>query len=125
MVKVLIADGNPRTRKRYVETFRKNYILTFEASNCSELVTEYRRVKPDITLLNYDLPENGALPTMRELLRVYKMARIVVYADELTEMVENSAIQTGAFLTIQKPEDQQSLETLVESVKLLFKLAKA
>jgi DNA-binding NtrC family response regulator len=124
MVKVLIADGDPKTRKRYVETFRQNYIVAFEASNCSELVREYQRVKPHITLLNYDLPENGALPTMRELLRVYKMARIVVYADELTEMKENSALQTGAFLTIQKPNDQRTLETLVDSVKLLFKLAK-
>jgi DNA-binding NarL/FixJ family response regulator len=78
--RVLVADGHKEIRKVIREFFegRRGYLVVGEASNGIQAVEEVERLKPDLVLLDLDLPLRNGLEATRLIKQRNADTRVIV-----------------------------------------------
>jgi DNA-binding NarL/FixJ family response regulator len=63
-IKILLADDHPvyRDGLRQILASEKDFILVHETDNASDALVHARRLKPDVLLLDVDMPGGGGNP---------------------------------------------------------------
>lgn len=113
----LIVDDSAFARfhlKRLIDSFEN--VLTSEASNGNEAISEYRRVKPDFVLMDIVMPGLEGIETVRRICEADPGARVIMISSlSHTEKVEE-AMAAGARYFIPKPVTTLELKKAIEQV---------
>ena len=111
MIRILVADDHLVFRlglKTMLGT-EPDMCIAGEANSGASTVDAYRRVKPDVTLLDLRMPGGGGIHAIREIHAIDATARILVLSSYASEEEVYSAMQSGASGYVLKDVDQPEL----------------
>jgi two-component system, NarL family, nitrate/nitrite response regulator NarL len=97
MTRILIADDHPMIRTAIEVLLRDTrYELAGTAANGAEALREIERLKPEIVLLDLEMPETGGMEVVRKLQAQDKPPRIVI----LTAAIDDSSLMEARALRV-------------------------
>jgi two-component system nitrate/nitrite response regulator NarP len=98
MKRILLADDHPMIRTAIEVLLRDTgYELAGTAANGAEALSELDRLKPDILLLDLEMPEIGGMEVVRTLRSRDKAPRIVI----LTAAIDDPSLMEARALRVQ------------------------
>ncbi len=110
MVRVMIADDAPGVRNLLKDILSiSGHELVAEAVDGDDTIEKFVATKPDVLLLDIDMPKKDGLTTLMEIKRMNPNAKVVMVTvhDEM-EMIQD-CIKAGALTYIIKPFDTEQL----------------
>lgn len=119
-LKALIVDDDEHVRTFLVVLLRKIVSGTvFEARNGREAIEVYEREKPDLMLLDVNMPVMDGLDALSELRGKYPDAVIVMITSLATRRIVETALERGASNFIRKDTPKaQIIEIINETIEL-------
>jgi len=112
--KVLIADDEIITREWLSVAMRRlNCEIMGSAHDGAEAVHQYRQSRPDILVMDIDMPVKSGLEALREILAEFPKAFVIVVSGHSTFDNVRQAIDLGAKGFVVKPFNHTKLEDLV------------
>ena len=97
-IRVLTVDDHPILREGIAAILdtQPDMVLAGEASNGREGLEQFRRLQPDITLMDVQMPEVDGIQAIRDIRREFPAARIVVLTTYDGDVQALRALQAGA-----------------------------
>ncbi|HEX4159940.1 MAG TPA: response regulator transcription factor [Rhizomicrobium sp.] len=97
-ITVLIVDDHPLLREGVAAVLltQRDMHLVGEAANGSEALDLYRQFRPNVTLMDLQMPEMGGIETIQAIRSEYPNARIIVLTTYSGDMQIVRAIKAGA-----------------------------
>ena len=119
-IRILLVDDHNVVRKgigSLLSTPRFRIEIVGDATNGIEAIEQNRKLRPDVILMDLEMPRMGGLEAIAEIRRDYPETRILVLTsfDELDRAKE--AIQAGAMGFLLK---DSSTEDLVQAVRTVY-----
>jgi len=118
--KILVVDDESHIRKfvtLMVASLGSPVVL--EAANGTEALQVYEREKPDLVLLDVNMPRIDGLETLRSLKRVNPACNVIMLTSLVNRHTVEECLELGAFAYVRKdnPPDEMmaQLKTLVAS----------
>lgn len=117
-VRVLLVDDHPVVRMglRLIEDLDKNIQVVGEAATGREALTEARRLKPDVVLLDYRLPDAGGHEICRQLKEELFQVRVLFLSSYAADSTAKAALEAGADGYLLKENDAQKIVDAIQSV---------
>jgi two-component system chemotaxis response regulator CheY len=110
MVRVMIADDAPVVRELLKDILSiSEHELIAEAVDGDDAIEKFAATKPDVLLLDIDMPKKDGLTALMEIKRMNPNAKVVmVTVHDDMEMIQD-CIKAGALTYIIKPFDTKQL----------------
>src|SRR5581483_7086530 len=109
-IRVLIVDDHPTLRAglRAILETREDIIVVGEAANGAEALARAPAFRPDVVLMDLEMPGTDGVEAIRRLRDVYPAARVVVFTAFDTDDRIVAAVQAGAhgYLLKGAPRDE-------------------
>jgi len=98
VIRILIADDHPLFRDGIAALVgsQSDMALVAEAANGLEAIEQYRKHRPDITLLDLQMPEKNGLDALTEIRGEFPDARIIVLTTYVGDVQILRALKVGA-----------------------------
>ena len=98
LCRVLVTDDDPMVREAYrmFLTRNDNHEVVGEARNGREAVEAYEELKPDVVLMDLQMPDMSGVDAIREINRKHRGACIVALTTFGTQEYIVSALRAGA-----------------------------
>ncbi len=118
--RILVVDDAVFVRRAIAQILQASeFEVVGEASNGKEAVQEYRRLQPDVVLMDIMMPEMNGIEAVRQIKQERPSARIVMCSALGQENVIIEALSAGALDFIVKPFlPEKVLATLRHVVQL-------
>ena len=119
MTRILIVDDNAQVRNalRMCLTMNKDWIVCGEADNGRAAIDMVRRVKPDVLLLDYAMPEMSGLEAARELSPLVPECAILMYTMFATPQLSELARAAGVRAVLSK--DVNGISSVMGAIEAL------
>lgn len=97
-IKVLTVDDHPMLREGVVARVQHqdDMIIVGEAENGEQALHSFRALKPDVTLMDLQMPGGGGLATIKAIKREFPDARIIVLTTYDGDGHAMTALKAGA-----------------------------
>ena len=119
---ILLADDEPHIRK-YVSLILKQLGATrlLEASNGEEAVAIFERERPDLVLLDVNMPLVDGLEALRKIRALDEHSVVIMLTSITTRQAVETALENGAANYIRKdtPRDEMT-KALSETIEACF-----
>lgn len=120
MIRVLLIDDHPVVRdgfRRLLET-SPDISVVAEADDGETGYTLYRQHKPDVVVVDLNMPGIGGLETIRRIKAHHNDARILVFSMHATEIMVQRTLESGATGYLTKQGGLGQIVQAVRQVKL-------
>ncbi len=116
--RVLLVDDHQIVREGYRRLFEvtPDIEVVAEADNAESALDEYRRHKPEVTVMDLAMPGMGGLEACRRLIARYPKIAILVFSVHESEEYVNRTLQTGVKGYVSKRSGSQQIIAAVRSV---------
>jgi DNA-binding NarL/FixJ family response regulator len=120
-IKVLLADDHALFREGIAEIFsaEDDILVIGEAENGSEAIALAEREKPDMVLLDVEMPVRGAEEAMGRILRVSPSSKVLVLSMHDEPRLVRKLLALGAHAYIVKNATREELLAAVRAVHRL------
>jgi DNA-binding NarL/FixJ family response regulator len=97
-IRVLCVDDHPLIRDgiSFALQFQDDMELVGEAANGEEAVAEFRRLRPDVTLMDLQMPGLSGISAIETIRREFPKARIIVLTTYSGDVQASRAFKAGA-----------------------------
>lgn len=98
MKKIVIADHHPVTRKGISCILKKdeNFSVVGKANNGAELYKTLEEVKPDILIMEIDMPQINGINALRNIKLKFPEVRVLIFSTHPEEIYALRSIKSGA-----------------------------
>ncbi|PXW92704.1 two-component system chemotaxis response regulator CheY [Streptohalobacillus salinus] len=104
MYSVLIVDDSAFMRSWLTRLIlKRDYSIAGIAENGFEAILKYRKLNPDLVLLDIHMPELSGIETLKRILSIDKEAKIIMVSAMGTSFIISEAIEIGAKGFVKKP----------------------
>jgi DNA-binding NarL/FixJ family response regulator len=112
--RVLLVDDNEQWRRRLCHALEKHprWEVVAEASNGLEAVQKAAAVKPDLILLDIELPIQSGIAAAREILAADPQSRILFISGHRSAAIVGAALATGARGYLLKSDAHQLVDAM-------------
>ncbi len=115
MATILLADDISFIKMVQKEVLEKQgYEVVGEASDGIEVIEKYKKLKPDVVIMDITMPKMDGLNAMKAILRLDSNARIIVCSALGQYQLIIDAIKAGAKDFVVKPFDPKRLALAIE-----------
>ena len=97
MVRILVADDNPAIRRclRGLLDHHADWLVCDEASNGKEAVERFQEAKPDLIVLDFQMPEMNGLDAARHIVDLSPTTPILMVTIHLSKQLSEEARKVG------------------------------
>ena len=118
IVKILIADDHQMIRKGLKTALSEvpNFEVCGEAANGLEAIAQTKSIKPDVIVLDLNMPVLGGFQAAEQILQESPDAKVLFYTSHQSAYFANEARRIGARGFINKGSSCDSLITAVRAL---------
>ena len=97
LVRILLADDSPAIRRclRGLLDQQADWLVCDEAVNGKEAVERFRKVKPDLIVLDFQIPEMNGLDAARHIAKLSPKTPILMVTIHLSKQLSEEARKAG------------------------------
>ena len=117
-IRILTVDDHPLLRDGIAGLIadQSDMLLAGEASNGREAIESFRRLHPDVTLMDLQMPEMNGLDALTAIRAEFPDARIIVLTTYMGDVHIMRALKAGAFAYLLKSLLRKELLTTIRAV---------
>ncbi|UMY19923.1 response regulator transcription factor [Methylobacterium organophilum] len=117
-ITILLVDDHPVVRAGYRKLLERqgHYTITAEAENAAEAYRLYRKVTPDIVVMDLSLPGASGIEAIRLIRGFDRNARILVFTMHQSTAFASKAFEAGASGYVTKSSEPEELIAAVAAV---------
>ena len=118
-IRVMSVDDHPLLREGIAALIavQKDMTLVAEASDGREAIKKFRLHRPDVTLMDLQMPDMGGIDAIIAIRGEFPAARIIVLTTYPGDALCNRALKAGAHAYILKGNVRQDLLDTIRSVR--------
>jgi DNA-binding NarL/FixJ family response regulator len=97
LVRILVADDNPAVRRclRGLLDQHADWLVCDEATNGREAVERFRQAKPDLIVIDFQMPEMNGLDAARRIVDLSPNTPILMVTIHLSKQLSDEARKAG------------------------------
>lgn len=97
-IRILAVDDHPVLREGIAALIARqpDMSLVGEAANAQEAIRQYRSVRPDVTLMDIQMPEGSGINAIVNIRSEFPAAKIIVLTTYSGDVLANRALKAGA-----------------------------
>lgn len=104
--KVLVADDSAFARRIAVSSLANTeFDVVAEAKTDKETIELFRKVSPDLVLLDIIMPDEGGTTALKGIMEINPKAKVIMLSSLGTEEAITECLTLGAMTFLQKPFD--------------------
>jgi DNA-binding NarL/FixJ family response regulator len=112
--KILVVDDTSFMRKMATDCLRQfGHIVIGEAVNGKDGIQKYKELKPDIVIMDLNMPEMSGIEAIKEILQINPEAAILVCSASNQQDEINDALEAGARGYLSKPFNSDHLNDAI------------
>jgi DNA-binding NarL/FixJ family response regulator len=117
-IRILSVDDHPLVRDgiNFAIQSQSDMVVVAEAANGQQAVEEYRRHRPDVTLMDLQMPLMNGIDATIEIKRIEPAARVLVLTTYSGDIQALRAIKAGAFGYLLKGSLRKELVQAIRDV---------
>lgn len=117
-IRVMVVDDHPLLREGVAAVLgaQADMLLVGEADNGAAAIEGYRRWRPDVTLMDLQMPDMGGLAAMTTIRTEFPEARIVMLTTYVGDVQATRALKAGAMAYLLKSSLRRDLLTTIREV---------
>lgn len=98
MKRIVIADHHPVTRKGIACMLKKSkdFSIVGKANNGDELFRSLKEIKPDILIMEIDMPQLNGINVLRNIKTEFPSTRVMIFSQHPEEIYALRSIKSGA-----------------------------
>ena len=119
-IRILAVDDHPLLRGGIAALIasQQDMRLVAEASTGEEAIDQFRAVKPDVTLLDIQMPGMSGIEALTSIRREFPDARVVILTTYGGDVLAQRALEAGAHAYVLKGSVRKDLLDTIRSVHL-------
>jgi two-component system NarL family response regulator len=117
-IRILVVDDHFMVRLGWIGAFEgvPDMVVAGEARNGAEALTEFERLKPDVTLMDGILPDMHGVEVIRRILAKHPAGRVIVVSINETAEDVHRAMEAGASGYIPKSVEKDVIVRAIRAV---------
>jgi DNA-binding NarL/FixJ family response regulator len=118
-LRLLVAGGNEIARKGLCALVREQpgWDLAAEACNGREAVQRTKQIKPDVAIMDIDMPSLNGLDATRQITKGALQTQVLLLAPHDTDQLLSQALEAGARGYLLKSDTTADLVSAVEALR--------
>lgn len=118
-LRIFLADDDPRARRviSALLGFHSGWQLCGETANGQDAIEQVLRLKPDIALLDADMPKVNGLEACRQIVQRDPARKVIMLVTAGTEQMVVDVFHAGAHGFVVKPSATHDLAPAIEAVQ--------
>lgn len=112
---VLIVEDSPIVTERLMNMINDldHVKFTLQAFNYNEAITLYKAVKPNVIVLDINLPDKNGIEVLKTIRELGGTERVIVLTNYANDFYKKECIECGADYFLDKSKDFEKISKLI------------
>lgn len=116
MKEILVVDDDEYVLRMFEDVLAPSGYKVIAVSSGKDALTEYKKTKPHLVIMDILMPKMDGVKTTREILKIDKKAKIIVVTAVTKPGLEKMCIKAGAKAFIMKPFEVDKLVSTIKNM---------
>ncbi|MDI6917847.1 MAG: response regulator [Thermoplasmatales archaeon] len=116
MKKILVVDDDKSVLQMFKDVLEPSGYKVFLAESGNEALTQYKKIKPHLVIMDVLMPKMDGVKTTKEILKLDKKAKIIVVTAVTKPGLEKNCVKAGASAFIMKPFEIDKLLSTIKNM---------
>lgn len=116
-MRLLFVDDQTETIQNYIEYLKRYCFVVDTACDGIEAYKKYHEFKPDIILLDINMPKMDGIEVLKRIRKNDKKTRIIMFTAHNEDEFTKKALDLGTTAYLHKPVKRESLKVALEKAK--------